>query len=40
MRAEQPLKASLKGIGDLKAALDLCDIAPFLNHGGKVTPRQ
>jgi hypothetical protein len=40
MRAEQPLKVSLKEIGDLKAELDACAIVPFLNHGGKVTSRQ
>jgi hypothetical protein len=40
MRAEQPLKASLKEIGDLKAELDACAIVPFLNHDGKVTSTQ
>jgi hypothetical protein len=40
MRAEQPLKASLKEIGDLKATLNACAIVWFLNHGGKVTPLQ
>jgi hypothetical protein len=39
MRAEQPLKASLKGIGDLKAELDAYAIVRFLNHDGKVTSR-
>ncbi len=38
MEAEQPLIASVKGIGDSKAALDASAIVPFLNHGGKVTP--
>jgi len=37
MRAEQPLKALLKGIGDLKAAVDAYTIVPFLNHDGKAT---
>jgi hypothetical protein len=40
MRAEQPLKASLKEIGDLKAALDAYAIVPFLNHDGMVNSTQ
>jgi hypothetical protein len=40
MRAEQPLKASLKEIGGLKAALNACAIVRFLNRDGKVIPPQ
>jgi hypothetical protein len=37
MEAEQPLIASVKGIGDSKAALDASAIVPFLNQDSKVT---
>jgi hypothetical protein len=40
MEAEQPLIASIIGIGDLKVAVDAHAIAPFLNHDRKVTFRQ